>query len=121
MTSTYISIENKITEALDSIADIEKPNIKALARDYNLPYSRLLNRYNGQALDEPRLPPNRSMIFGAARFLLAQSHTDSTTPSPGLGEHWVKRFLKRDPEYNVRKQKTIDILRKQGSSTISYP
>lgn len=140
MTSTYILIENKITEALDSIADIEKPNIKALARDYNLPYSRLLNRYNGraprthrppanrllsfeqekslcqyiEALDKLCLPPNRSMIFGAARFLLAQSHTDSTTPAPGLGEHWVKRFLKRHPEYNVRKQKTIDILRKQA-------
>ena len=49
-------IESRIQVALHHIEGLNKPNIKACARTYNVPYQRLLARYKGRpSLSERRL------------------------------------------------------------------
>ena len=47
MAQSQVSINNRITEILESIKDIPKPNSKQLAREHGVPYQRLLARSKG--------------------------------------------------------------------------
>jgi hypothetical protein len=106
------------------LKNVESPNIKAWARAKNLPYQRLLARYNGRPslserppngrkLDESQesalcryinfldsifFPPKRPIIAAAANAILASCHSGPTKP-PTIGDHWLRRFLQRHPEY----------------------
>jgi hypothetical protein len=132
------SIEARIQLAILELENVESPNIKAWARERNLPYQRLLARYkgrpslseripNGRKLDESQesalcryidfldsiyLPPKRPVIAAAANAILASSHRDATKP-PTIGSHWLQRFLRRHPEYISRRQRAMDIERKK--------
>jgi len=54
------------------------------------------------------------MITSCANSILLNSHSDSTLPAPIVGEHWSRRFLDRHPEYFIRKQRTLDVDRKNA-------
>ena len=82
MSEPYSEIEYRIQEALDAIPERDRPNIVAATRKFR------------------------------ANSILRQSHTNTTTPPDIINENWARRFLNRHSENYVRKQKTIDIARK---------
>jgi hypothetical protein len=61
------------------------------------------------------------MITGCANAILRRAHflTSSSpkTPPPTVGPNWTSRFLERYPEFHIRKQKSLDIHRKE----VHYP
>lgn len=111
MAEADLSIESRIQSALLDLEDQNKPNIKGYARAHNLPYQRLLARYNGRKsryerkpagrkldeaqesalcryldyLDSIYLHPKRAEIAAAANSILAHCHTDPTQPPPTIG------------------------------------
>ena len=48
MAESYINIEDRISAAYEAYQTHEKPNIKALSRDFDVLYSRLLARIRGR-------------------------------------------------------------------------
>ncbi|KAJ6096532.1 hypothetical protein N7486_007278 [Penicillium sp. IBT 16267x] len=139
MPELYQSIEARIQLAILELENVESPNIKAWAREHNLPYQRLLARYKGRSsrsertpsgrkldesqeaalcryidfLDSIYLPPKRPVIAAAANAILASYHIDDSTKPPTIGGHWLQRFLRRHPEYLSRRQRAMDIERKK--------
>ena len=139
MAEPDVSIESRIQSALLDLEGQNKPNIKGYARSHNLPYQRLLARYNGRKsryerrpagrkLDEAQesapcryidyldtiyLHPKRAEIAAAANSILVHCHTDPTQPSPTIGQNWLPRFLARHPEYRVRRLRALDFERKK--------
>jgi hypothetical protein len=129
--SKTTEIENRITEALGAIQSQEKPNIAKTAREFAVPYQRLLGRLKGRASLTQRPPNGRKLnaaqeaasckyidsfdqdgtsitstqIRKAANEILKESHTDPSTNSPVVSDHWIARFLKRHPEYYSRRQR----------------
>ena len=107
MAQLQILINNRIKEILESIKDIIKPNFKQLAREYGVPYQRLLARLKGRQtrskrpsttyklakaqdqalydyiarLDELGVCVRLPMIVSCANYLLQQAH-DSPSPPP---------------------------------------
>ena len=47
MPDSYADVEARITEAIDSISTTENANLTQVAKDFTVPYSRLLRRFNG--------------------------------------------------------------------------
>ena len=58
MENSYAAIEERISEAIKVAQSQKKPNIRALARGFNVPYSRLYGRFNGQPSRSERPPTN---------------------------------------------------------------
>jgi len=134
-----MDIEDRIQEAIEKISHEEKPNIPATARDLKLPEHRLRARLKGRQsrhqrpasnrklspdqelalcqywnrLDEIGLPARCRHIGSYANAILARAHHDSSTPAPTISRMWTGRFLQRHPEYLIRKQKTLDVKRKE--------
>ena len=50
MPDSYTIKELRVQEALNTIPEGSKPNITRLAREFNVPYQQLLNRYNSVQL-----------------------------------------------------------------------
>lgn len=139
MPESYQSTEARIQLAILELENVESPNIKAWAREHNLPYQRLLARYKGRSsrsertpsgrkldesqeaalcryidfLDSIYLPPKRPVIAAAANAILSSCHIDDSTKPPTIGGHWLQRFLRRHPEYLSRRQRAMDIERKK--------
>ncbi|KAJ5900229.1 uncharacterized protein N7473_004299 [Penicillium subrubescens] len=139
MAEADLSIESRIQSALLDLEDQNKTNIKGYARAHNLPYQRLLARYNGRKSRYERKPAGRKLdeaqesalcryldylgsiylhpkcaeIAAAANSILAHCHTDPTQPPPTIGQNWLPRFLTRHPEYRVRRLRVLDIERKK--------
>ncbi|KAJ5733620.1 hypothetical protein N7493_002406 [Penicillium malachiteum] len=132
------NIDNKeanIQRALGALSDQKTPNISKTAREFAIPRTTLLRRWNGGKSLFDRQPNNRKLdteqekalcvyidqldkagihikpaqIEKSANFILSLAYTDSTNPPPKIGEHWVKRFLCRHPEYHWRRRKALDI------------
>ena len=136
----YSIIEARIEEAIDEMKNEKKTNIAALARKYALPEQRLRARLKGRIsrkqrespnrkltadqelglcqyldrLDELGIPPRYRHISSYANSILLGVHTDTAEPPPTVGPAWTQHFLQRHPEYHVRKQKTLDVERKQS-------
>ncbi|KAJ6028115.1 hypothetical protein N7540_003691 [Penicillium herquei] len=132
--------EDNIQKALGALQDQATPNISKTAREFAVPKSTLLRRWNGGKSLFDRQPNNRKLdteqekalcvyidqldkagihikpaqIEKSANFILSLTHTDSTNLPPKIGEHWVKRFLRRYPEYYWRWRRALDIERKQA-------
>ena len=47
MPDSYTVKEARVQEALEAISEERKPNLTRLAREFNVPYQQLRNRYNG--------------------------------------------------------------------------
>ena len=140
MSESYSEIESRIQEALDALSKRDKPNIAAAAREFRVPEQRLRARWKGRLSKQARPAANRKLsedqelavcqyldrldtigtavrlttITSFANSVLRRSHTDPATPPPTVSENWARRFLNRHREYYVRKQKTIDIARKNS-------
>ncbi|KAJ5521437.1 hypothetical protein N7527_005552 [Penicillium freii] len=54
---------------------------------------------------------NRRQIAIAANSILEEDYYDETEPPPQIGDHWLKRFLKRHPEYYIRRRRALDVER----------
>lgn len=61
MPESYQSIEARIQLAILELENVESPNIKAWAREHNLPYQRLLARYKGRSSRTERIPSGRKL------------------------------------------------------------
>jgi len=135
-----VEIEARIQRAIEKMSEEEKPNIAATAREMELPEHRLRARWKGRQSRHARIAPNRKLsqdeelalcqylnrldeigvparyrqIGSYANEILARAHTDSSIPVPTVSHMWTRRFLERHPEYLIRKQKTLDVKRKQA-------
>lgn len=134
--NSYSATEDRITEALASINSNSKPNLKKLAEKFAIPYYRLYARANGRLSrsNRPsvnlRLNPTEELalcrylnIMEEAGLYARYYHIKRTAnsilsrrPEPELpiSSAWATRFLKRHPEYHIRRQRTLDIKRKEA-------
>ncbi|KAJ5467798.1 transcriptional regulator family: Centromere protein BDNA-binding region [Penicillium sp. IBT 31633x] len=126
MPQSNADIEAQIAKAMTSLSDQSKPNFAKTAREFSVPVSRLRRRWNGgkslferqpngrklnsiqelalrqfiDSFDQAGSSVNRAQITAAANSILEESHTDTSTEPPKIGEHWLGRFLKRNPQYH---------------------
>ncbi|KAF5844181.1 hypothetical protein GGP41_002278 [Bipolaris sorokiniana] len=125
MAQSQTLINNRITEILESIKDISKPNFKQLAREYGVLYQRLLARSKGRPthpqrpsgtyklakaqdqalydyiarLDELGVCVRLPMIVSCANYLLQQAHDGPGWRDSGLyllDTKRVKNNIQRD-------------------------
>ena len=122
----YLEIAARIIDAVGASKAQKKPNLAKLAREFAVPYGTLRNRSKGKrsiverppngrklnaeqaaslseyidSIDKTGTPLHRSQIHAAANSILKEAHTDPSTEPPIIGPHWVKRFLRRHPEYD---------------------
>jgi Tc5 transposase DNA-binding domain len=129
-------IEKRIENAMDALTGKSRPNLKQIARDFDVPYQRFLSRVNGRKslfnrplnfkrLDDAQeasliryidLRDNlgkrlrRCDIKAVATRILRQK----SSSEPPLGDDWIRRFLQRHPEYLRHRRKALDIERAQA-------
>ena len=130
----YKKEEARIEKTLQSLTKNPKQKIAHLAREFDVPYSRLRRRALGSTSqlnwqpahkrlsddqenavklwiddrDNKELPPTTYEIRNYAEKVL-QVMNPGTADPPRLGDRWTQRFLTRlGPQYKIRKQKTID-------------
>jgi hypothetical protein len=144
MPESYAETEARIEQALHKLHDCEKPNIAAMAREFQVPVSRLRARWSGRPSKQDRPGPNKKlgddqelavclyiqrldaigtsasfpMVTSCANSILRLCHSSRTTPLPTVDSCWTSRFLQRHPEFHIRKQKTPE-RRKQSHPEIA--
>ncbi|KKA21657.1 hypothetical protein T310_4314 [Rasamsonia emersonii CBS 393.64] len=128
-------IESRIQEALKKASCQKKPNISALAREFDVPRKRLHERFKGRPprtakiprnkvlddqqekaiirwirqLDSLHSPPTPKMIECCANQILQRNVLSVSKPAPRVGETWVYRFIQRLPDdLHLIKQKPIE-------------
>jgi hypothetical protein len=126
-------IESRIQEAVRKASCQKKPNISALAREFDVPRRRLHERVKGRPpktahiacnkalddqqekaiirwirqLDSLHSPPTPKMIECCANQILQRNA--SSNPAPRVGGNWVYRFIQRLPDdLHLIKQKPIE-------------
>ncbi len=130
---SYQAIEDRISEAIDSIHDGWYTNCSAAAKEYDVPLRRLQRRWNGcdskstrtgtnkalteaqeeaireyiGRLDDINMSARRRMIVGAANYLIRFENRQ-------VDHQWLTPFLKRNPDFYVRKQKPLAADRKNS-------
>ena len=134
MPKTNKDIEQQIQLAVESLSDLPKPNIRKTAREFAVPEGRLRRRWRGGKSLFQR-PPNgrklnpaqekalceyivsfnavgasitRRQITAAADSILKDDHNDPTTEPPRIGDHWLQRFLKRNPKLIPNESDSFD-------------
>ena len=136
MSEGYYEIEDRIEEACSVLLESKKLNVAATARQFAVPEGRLRARWKGRQAKSARLPTNTkltkteelavglylkrldqigtsarlSMVTDCANSILKRNclagNTD--TPPPTVSHSWTSRFLERNPQFHIRKQKTLD-------------
>jgi hypothetical protein len=140
MPKSYKDIELSIENTLVAMAREENPNIRHFAREFGVPYSRLLNRHKGRDSRSNRVPTNRllseaeesalcryieildnhdlsptpRLVEKAANSILREGRSPLLTPPPTIGGHWINRFFNRHPEYKIQRIRAIDVDRKKA-------
>ena len=140
MANSYSEIESQIAIAINAIAQGVCANVAEAAQTYNVPVSRLRKRWKGcqsrskrpgagkkltdaeelaickylDRLDEIGVAARYSMLAPCANSLLRSNHLDTSTPSSTVSNKWPQQFLKRYPQYAIRRQKTLDLHRKNA-------
>ena len=138
MENSYAAIEKRISEAIKVAQSQKKPNICALARGFNVPYSRLYGCFNGQPsqserpptnsaldrnqeqalicwiqqLDDLYIPPTPKLVEQQASEIL-QHQTDASQSVSNiyiyLSKMWAYQFIQQLPnDFSFTKQKPID-------------
>ena len=114
-------IEIRIASALETYRSSNTPNIKALAREFDVPYGRLYGRIKGRVSRNTRPSPSRALNQEQEAALihwitlLDNAHASPATlmvqqcanqilhrhdpERPLLNKNWVYKFLKRLPPY----------------------
>lgn len=148
MPDQYKDTEKRILEACASIRGQERPNISAVARQFDVPMHRLRSRINGRPsrstrqqptqaltkaqeraviqwvryLDRLHLSPTASMVTDCANTILKRNA--ETDPPPTVGKNWVYGFITRLPtDLLYVKQKPMDkdrILAEQLSDMVDW-
>jgi len=122
MSEKYTEIEARIKEVCKKLNNCEKPNVAAVAREFEVPETRLRARWNERQSRRDRPAAGRKltedqelavclylkqldtigtsarfpMVTSCADFILRQSHPDHlTTPPSTVGPNWTTRFLER--------------------------
>jgi hypothetical protein len=62
-------------------------------------------------MDDIGFPLDLEAIEASANSILARASENSDILVEPVGETWVERFLKRYPDYQVKVQQSLDILR----------
>lgn len=140
MAETYAEVEARIQRAINVIRSGIGANVAVAAREYDVSEYRLRGRWKNRPSKMDRPASNRklsdaeelaicqyldrldqigtsvrySMIENCANFLLKCNHQDLTTSPPTVSAKWPQRFLERHPEYQKKKQKTLDMHRKNA-------
>jgi hypothetical protein len=139
MPKTYDETEDLIRQVLDSITPDSKPNFSELARLHDVPYQRLLARSKGRGdrydrpcpshkltieqenallayikrLDNLGICARPHMVVSCANTLLSRGRKKSQPgPPPTVDRQWAKRWLKRQPDLFVRRERRIELDRK---------
>ena len=133
MSAAYHALENRIDQAIDSLYHGLYTNCSVAARALNVAPRTLQRRWNGGDSKTTRPSTNKAltdeqeqairdyihrldsinqcarlkMIVGAANYLIRFE-------SRIVGHLWLNRFLKRNPEFHVRKQKPLSADRKDS-------
>ena len=140
MPNTYQDIEVLIQNAIEAMKHEKNPKIAHFARRFNVPYHRLRSRWKGinsrstrpptnrllseaqelavcryiNILDDLDIAPRPAMVANCANSVLKEAHGDKPGNAPQIGEHWLKRFYSRHPEYRIRKRRALDLDRKRA-------
>ena len=141
MSTEFAAIEARITEACCKLAESQRPNIAHIAREFEVPESRLRARWNGRQTQGSRPAVNKRlteaeelavcmylkrldtigtsarlhMVTNCANDILKRNHPSGTSDPPTtVSEVWSKRFLARHPEFHIRKEKAIEEERKNA-------
>src|SRR6266480_2094371 len=61
MPELYHDIEHRIDDALKALQHQTNPEVASVAREYDVPYQRLLARFNGRNSKSTRPPTNRKL------------------------------------------------------------
>jgi len=136
---SYSEVKARIQLACQSLSASSRPNIAAVAREFDVSQWRFRRRLKGcqsrsepssvnrklsedeelgiylylKCLDEIGVPARLSMVSNCANSILQKCHAkDDINPAPTISSAWSKRFLSRHPEFHIRKQKTIEHDRK---------
>ena len=142
----YQRVEERIQAALASIEPDVKPNISALAREYDVDAQRLRRRFRG-AGDRSSIGGNNKRLSDAQELALCQTiereeddgtylrqwqvedranwilklqHDEEGAAGdpPRVSSVWGARFLARHPEFTVRKSKPIANKRKWAHNPV---
>ncbi|PVH90566.1 hypothetical protein DM02DRAFT_636728, partial [Periconia macrospinosa] len=133
-------IESRIQRALASLPEGEKPNFKALAKEYRVPYQRLLARSKGRAslfdrpshslkltttqnnalkdylrqLDDLGIAPQIQQVVQAVNTILKIDHKAEQldTAPPTVSTRWAYAWINREPEIFARRARLLDLARK---------
>lgn len=131
MPTDYDTIEDQIQNAVNTFKHDKSRKKKELARQFNVPYHRLLNRLNGRPsklhnrnkehtlnkqqedavkqwldqLDKAGQAPTAERLENCANSILNRQHTDPTSPAPTVGKMWAYRFMNRLPKDYKRQRK----------------
>ena len=133
-------IEARIQRALASIPEGERPNFKALANEYRVPYQRLLARSKGRAslfdrpshttkltttqnnalkvylrrLDDLGIAPRMQQLVQTANTILKIDHEAEHpgTAPPTVSTRWAYAWIRREPEIFARRARQLDLARK---------
>ena len=140
MPKAYAHIESRITDTCDNLHKSRKPNVAQMAREFQVPLSRLRGRWKGRQSRVERPAGNKRftegeelaiciylnrlnvigicaqlpMITSCANEILRKNYDveNLLDPPPTVSAKWSRRFLKRHPEFHIKKQKTLDQDRK---------
>ena len=135
MVESTHEIEIRIQNAINAYQHDRNQKVTKIAREFQVPYQRLLRRlhripskldhqpvnktldeHQEKALkdwvihlDDTHYAPTVKQIEGCANSILAWSHEDLSQPPPQVSKMWAYRFIKKLPlEYRRRKQKPMD-------------
>ena len=140
MSQAYRDEEVRIQQAMNAVRIGICPNLAVAARKYKAPSRRLQERWKGvpsklgrsgagkklsdaeemalcqylDRLDAIGVSARYQLLFKCADSILKWNHPDDTTPASTVSSEWGKRFLKRHPQYSLRKQKILDVNRKNA-------
>ena len=138
---SYNLTEEAIQDAIEWMGKNEYPSIRWVHRKFDLPYHRLLARWNGRlskletGANNCRLPEeaeqallgyiNRMDSIGTCA-LFPQVHNAAQRllwmerpNDPPLGRDWVTHFIQRYPQAKKMKQKPIELQRAAASDPVA--
>ncbi|EON69455.1 hypothetical protein W97_08715 [Coniosporium apollinis CBS 100218] len=131
MSDTYRVVQARIHQAISTIPDGAKPNLRHLAEVYNVPYQRLRERAKGRQSRSGRPAANRKLndeqeqmlcswlagldsigvsttwsklVEDGANSILALHNPDPRAPPPKVGQQWSRRWMKAHSQYFVDTQ-----------------
>ena len=133
MPDTYSDYEDRINDAIDALHSGSYTNCALAARDFDVAPRTLQRRWKGGDSKSTRPSTNKAltdeqeqairdyierldkinqcarprMIVGAANYIIRFENRT-------IGHQWLKRFLARNPEFSVRKQKPLASERKDS-------